>query len=257
MRIEEMNKDLKRAYQTMVDTVEDLVVNQGENLQQAMNTAEEKLKEWKELSKEEVEVISSELKHDFQKLDENLNQAKDSYKEEFKKDAAYVTDSVWSKLLTIMDTNTAQLLAFQKNLNERVMNIKGSDHLTEHQEHTQWNSDHGLWLAEVEIWKKEHAEALEKLAKIEKAIAQHSAMLDEHAQVIKAHEARDHEHEEVLAKAEHDPTSHVFEVKEDEETAVHAQEKQEHTQHAELHDTMRKHHFSIMSLVNKLYKETS
>ncbi|WP_299872843.1 hypothetical protein [uncultured Cocleimonas sp.] len=67
MRIEEMNKDLKRAYQTMVDTVEDLVVNQGENLQQAMNTAEEKLKEWKELSKEEVEVINSEFKYDFKK----------------------------------------------------------------------------------------------------------------------------------------------------------------------------------------------
>jgi len=241
----------------MVDTVEDLVVNQGENLQQALNAAEEKLNEWKELSKEEVEVISSELKHDFQKLDENLSEAKDSYKEQFKKEAAYVTDSVWSKLLTIMDTNTAQLLAFQKNLNERVMTIKGSGHLTEHQEHTQWNSDHGLWLAEVEIWKKEHKEALDKLAKIEKTITQHSAMLDEHAQVIKAHEARDHEHEEALAKAEHDPTSRVFEVKEDEEAAVHSQEKQEHTQHAELHDTMRKHHFAIMSLVNKLYKETS
>lgn len=257
MRIEEMNKDLKHAYQTMVDTVEDLVVNQGESLQQALYTAEEKLKEWKELSQEQVEEITTELKHDFKTLDDNLNESRESYKEQFKKEAAYVTDTVWSKLLTIMDTNTAQLLAFQKNLNERVMSIKGSDHLTEHQEHTQWNSDHGLWLAEVDIWKKEHTEALDKLAKIEKAIAQHSAMLDEHAQVIKAHEARDHEHEEVIAKAEKDPTSRVFEVKEDEEAAVHTQEKQEHTQHAELHDTMRKHHFAIMSLVNKLYKQTS
>ncbi|WP_299872854.1 hypothetical protein [uncultured Cocleimonas sp.] len=257
MRIEEMNKDLKRAYQTMVDTVEDLVVNQGENLQQALQIAEEQLGEWKDLSKEEVEVISSELKHDFKKLEDNLSESREAYKEAFKKEAAYVSDSIWSKLLTIMDTNTAQLLAFQKNLNERVLSIKSADHLTEHEEHTQWSSDHGLWLAEVEIWKKEHAEALGKLAKIEKAIAQHSTLLDEHVQVIKAHEARDHEHEEVLAKAEHDPTSHVFEVKEDEEAAVHAQEKQEHTQHAELHDTMRKHHFTIISLVNKLYKEIS
>ncbi len=257
MRIEEMNKDVKRAYQTMVDTVEDLVVNQGQNLQQAMNSAEEKLNEWKELSKDEVEEITTELKHDFQTLGDNLNESRESYKEQFKKEAAYVTDSVWGKLLTIMDTNTAQLLAFQKNLNERVQAIKGDDHLTEHQEHTQWNSDHGLWLAEIEIWKKEHAEALDKLEKIEKSITQHSALLDEHAQVIKAHEARDHEHEEVIAKAEHDPTSKVFETAENDEVAVHTQEKQEHTQHAELHHTMRKHHFAMMSLVNKLYKETS
>ncbi len=257
MKIEEMNKDLKRAYQTLVDTVEDLVVNQGENFQEAMKSAEEKLSEWKELSKEEVEKISSELKRDFQTLGDNLNESRESYKEQFKKEAAYVSDSIWGKLLTIMDTNTAQFLAFEKNLKERVQAIKGDDHLTEHHEHTQWHSDHGFWLAEVEVWKKEHAEALDKLAKIEKAINQHSDMLDEHAQVITAHEARDHEHEEVLSKTEHDPTSYVFEVKEDEEAAVHKQEKQQHQQHAELHSTMRKHHFAMMSLVNKLYKETS
>ncbi len=256
MRIEELNKDLKDAYQTMVDTVEELVVKDGQNLQQALLVAEEKLNEWEELSKEQVQEISTELKHDFQTLDENLNQAKESYKEEFKKDAAYVTDSVWGKLLTIMDTNTAQLLAFQKNLKEQVQEITTGEHLTEHQEHTQWHSDHGLWLAEVDIWKKEHTEALDKLAKIEKAISQHSNALDEHAQVVQAHEARDHEHEVVLANAEQDPTSRVFEVKEGEEAAVHKQEKQEHTQHAELHNTMKKHHSEMMSLVNKLYKQT-
>jgi len=52
MRIEELNKDLKRAYQTMVDTVEELVVKDGKNLQQAMHSAEETLNEWEELSKE-------------------------------------------------------------------------------------------------------------------------------------------------------------------------------------------------------------
>ena len=256
MRIEEMNKDLKQAYQTMVDTVEDLVVNQGENLQQALHTAEEQLSEWKELSQAEVEEITTELKHDFKKLDENLNESREAYKEEFKKEAAYVTDSVWSKLLAIMNTNTAQLIAFEKNLKDRVDAIKSDDHLTEHQEHTQWDSEHALWRAEIALWKKEHAEALDKLHTIEKAIDQHSQLLDEHAQAITAHEAREHEHEETMAKAEKDPTSHVFEVKDEAKVAVHEQEKQEQEQHAELHDTMRKHHFAMMSLVNKLYKET-
>lgn len=256
MRIEELNKDLKRAYQTMVDTVEELVVKDGKNLQQAMHSAEEKLSEWNELSKEQVQEISTELKHDFQTLNENLNEAKESYKEEFKKDAAYVTDSIWGKLMKITDSNTEQLLVFEETLKEQAQAVTSGEHLTEHQEHTQWNSEHELWLAEIALWKKEHAEAFSKLEKIEAAISQHSDDLDEHAQVIQAHEARDHEHEEVMAKAEQDPSSKVFEVADDKEVAVHKQERQEHHQHAELHNTMKKHHSEMMSLVNKLYKQT-
>ena len=124
MRIKELNSDFQHAYKTLVDNVEELVVKEGKNLQQALHSAEEKLSEWGELSKEEAQEISTELKHDFQKLSVSLNDAKESYKEEFKQEAAYITDSIWNKLLKIMDTSTAQLLAFEKNLEEKVLDIR-------------------------------------------------------------------------------------------------------------------------------------
>lgn len=255
MRIKELNSDFQHAYKTLVDNVEELVVKEGKNLQQALHSAEEKLSEWGELSKEEAQEISTELKHDFQKLSVSLNDAKESYKEEFKQEAAYITDSIWNKLLKIMDTSTAQLLAFEKNLEEKVQEIRTGEHLTNHQEHNQWNSDHKLWSAEIALWKKESTQAQSKLGEIETAIKQYSDALDEHAQVVQSHEARDHEHEEVMANAEQDPSSHVLEAAVEKDAAMHIQERKEHNQHAELHNTMKKHHSEMMSLVNRLHKK--
>jgi len=255
MRIEELNSDFNKAYHTMVETIEELVVDGGKSFNQALLSAEKKMSEWSDLTKEEIEETSNEIKHDFLKLGENLNKAKESYKEEFKLDAAYVTDSIWDKLLNIMDSNTAQLLAFKKNLEEQIHEIKTEEHLTIHQEHTQWNAEHELWLGEIALWNKEHAEALIKLDEISVAINQYSNALDEHAQVIQAHEARDHEHEKVIANAERDPSSQAFKEADENDTTMHQQERQVHSQHAELHNSLKRNHSEMMTLVNRLYKK--
>lgn len=255
MRIEALNKKFHHAYQTLVDTVEELVVKDGKNLQQAIHSAEEKLSECSGLSKVEVQEISTELKQVFQTLNVHLNDAKESFKEEFKQNTVFVTDSIWGKFLKIVDTNTVQLLAFEKNLEEQVQEIRTVEHLTNHQEHTQWNSDHELWLVEIALWKIQHAKALSKLDEIEKAINQHSNDLDEYAQVVQAHEAREHEQEEVMANAERDPSIHVLEALDGKRNAMHKQERQEHNQQTKLHRSMKKYHFGMMLLLNNLYKQ--
>ena len=256
MKPEDNNSELRRAYQNLVETVEDLVVKEGKTLQQAMFFAEDKLSEWNELSKKQVQDISEELNHDLKTLGENLNGATEAYKEQFKLDAAYVTDSVWEKLLNVMDENTAQLSVFIKDLKDQAQANTTDHHIEEHQEHTQWNSEHELWLSEVDLWKEEHATALSQLTSIEKMIKQHSDALDEHAQAIKAHQASSHEHEVDIANAEKDPSSQVYEETEDHDSETHDQERQEHLQHAQLHKTMKRHHLKIMSLVSELYKKT-
>ena len=255
MKTEDMNKEFKRAYKSLVDTVEELVVKDGKSLQQAMHTAEERLSEWNNLNKKQVEEISTELTNNFHTLGESLKGAREAYKEQFQLDAAYVNDSIWDKLLKVMDANTAQLLVFEEDLKERAQAATSKVHLTEHQQHTQWKSDHELWLAEIALWKKEHDTALAQLADIEKTIKQHSDALDEHAQAVQAHEASDHEHEKTIANAEKDPSNQVFEESEDKEASVHKQEAQEHRQHAELHDTMKKSHLKMMASVAELYKK--
>lgn len=250
------NGDFRRAYQNLVDTVEDLVVKEGKTLQQAMYSAEDKLSEWSELSKKQVQDISTEFNHDLKTLGENLNGATEAYKEQFKLDAAYVTDSIWEKLLNVMDANTAQLSVFIKDLKDQAQGNTTDQHINEHADHTKWDSEHELWLSEIDLWKQEHATALSQLSSIEKMIKQHSDALDEHAQVIKAHQASSHEHEVDIAKAEKDPTSEQYEDAVKRDSVIHAQERQEHLQHAELHRTMKRHHMRMMASVSELYKKT-
>lgn len=256
MRPEAITKEYQRAYHSLVDYVEEQVVKEGKTLQQALHSTEETLSEWNELSKEQVQELNTALKHDFQKLGESLKGAREAYKEQFKLDAAYVTDSIWGQFLSVIDTSTAQFAAFEKDLKEQVQEIVTGEHLNEHQQHTQWKSDHELWLSEIALWKKQHTGALAKLEEIGKSIIQQSNLLDEHAQVIQSHEARDHEHEAVIADAEQDPSSQVFGAADETSVSMHEQEKQEHQQHAELHESMKKHHLKVMTLVSELYKKT-
>ena len=255
MSTEKPNKDFKDAYQELVDAVEELVVKEGKSLQEAFQLAEYKLDKWEELSQEEVQEISHGLKKDFQNLGHGLNLVKESYKEELKLDAAYITDSIWDKLLNIMDSNTAQLLAFEKNLDEQVQELTTAEHITNHQEHSQWESEHKLWLSEIALWKKESIQAQAQLEAIEIGIKKYSDALDEHAQVVQAHESSEHDHEKTMAKAEKDPTSQVFAEADEDGIELHKQEKHEHDQHAELHQSMKKHHAEMMSLINRLYKK--
>ena len=257
MGIKELSKDFQQAYHELVDNVEELVVKERKNLQQALDEAEKLLDEKGDLAEDEIKKASSELKHDFKNLNLGLNKAKEAYKEEFSLDAAYLTDSIWEQLHNIMDSNTAHLLAFEKNLEERVQEIKAAQHLRDHSEHTEWNSEHGLWLTEVSLWKRESILAQQKLSEIGTAIKLYSNALDEHAQVIEAHAATEHDHEKAMANAEKDPSSEVFEAADDTSAAVHKQEKKEHLQHAELQNTMKQHHNELMFLVDMLHKKAA
>ena len=255
MKTQKIHEKLQNAYHEMVENISSLTQNEGKTLKEAIKIAEEKLSTWQELTKEEVEKISDEVKSDLKSIGETLQGAKDAYKEQFKLDAAYLTDSLWDKLSKVADVGKEEFIAFSNDLKDRVQKVKTSEHTSEHQDHLRWYSDHKFWLDEIELWKKDHQLALDKLQAIEAEIKKHSGELDEHAQAIKAHEELDHQHEEVIAATELDPTSRVFEEDDDKDISVHEQEKKEHALHAELHDTLKKDHRKMMSLVNHLYKE--
>ncbi len=255
MEIELLNKQLHYAYQTLVDTVEELVIEDGKSLYQALDSAEEKLSEWGELSKEDVQEISKELKHNLQSLlGEHINEAKGSLKEEFKQHAAFVTDDIWDQLWKIMYTNAVQLLSTEKNLEEQLLEIRSSKYLINIPEHSQWNSDYELWLTEIALWEIQDAKAFNKLDEINKAIKQYSNMLGEHAKVIHANEVRGHAHEKVMSIAKQHPNIHVIDSLDNKENAIRVKKRQDHTQHTKLHNSMKKHHSEMISLVNQLYK---
>ena len=255
MEIELLNKKLHYAYQSLVDTVEELVTEDGISLYQALDCAEENLMEWGELSKEDVQDISKLLKHNLQRLlKEHINESKESLKEKFKQHAAFVTDDTWDQLWKILYTNAVHLLSTEQNLEERILEISSSKYLTNISEVSHWNSDYELWLTEIALWEIQVAKTFNKLDEIKKAIKQHSNMLSEHAKVTHAHEVRGHAHEKVMFIAKEHPNIHVIDPLDNKENAMRMKIRQEYTQHAELHNSMQKDHSEMMSLVNKLHK---
>lgn len=247
---------LHASYQAMIDSVEEFVVKEGKTLHQAFQAAEEKLGNSKEMSKKEIQQASKELKDNLRLWAEAAEGVSKAYKDQIKFDLAHAKSSVWEKLQSIANTNTAELIEFTTTLKERAQAAVTENHLAAHQEHNQWGSEHALWLDEIEFWKKGHEQALTKLVAIEKALKQQSTSLAEHAQAIKDHAEITHEHETVMKNAEQDATSKVFEAADENETATHQQERKLHMQNAELHLALKTHHFKIMAMINTLYKQT-
>ncbi len=254
MKTQELSEKMIKAYQNMLETIETLIEKEGKPLKEAVQIAEEKLSKWKELTNEESQKISAEVKNDLQSVGEALKGAKNAYKEQFKIDADYLTDAIWEKLSKIADVATEEFLAFTEDLKERAHKVRMDEHANEHKEHLRWYSDHDFWINEIEVWKKDHQQALKKLQAIESSIKKHTDLLEEHAQAIRAHEKLDHEHEEVMVSYETDPTSHIAEEEDDKYIAIHDQERQEHEKQAALHNSMKKKHREMMAIINHLYK---
>jgi MFS superfamily sulfate permease-like transporter len=248
--------DFQSSYQAMVDSVEEFVVKEGKTLQQAFHSAEEKLHDAKELSKEKIKQASKDLKNNLRLWSDAVEGASEAYKEQIKFDLAYVNNSIWSKFQSIANSNTVELMEFTRTLKEKAQSVRTEDHLVAHQEHHQWDSEHALWLDEIALWQSEHDKALTKLAEIEKALKQQSRSLHKHGLAIQAHAKLAQEHEKIMSNAEQDPSSEVFEEADEKEIAAHEKERQLHCQESELHHSLKTRHFKIMAMINMLYKES-
>ena len=71
----------EKGYYSMLEAVENLVAKEGKNLKEAVLIAEEKLSEWGELGREEVNTISDEVKRDLGSLGETIEEAMDNIRE--------------------------------------------------------------------------------------------------------------------------------------------------------------------------------
>lgn len=257
MKIKKLTAEIHTTYQTMVDAVEEFVVKEGKTVQQAFNAAEEKLHELSEISKDEIDQVSQDLKENLRLMGENVEGASEAYKEQIKLNMAFVNSTIWDKLLKTSDSSTAQLAQFTRALKEEAQAVTTGEHLSAHQEHSQWSAEYGLWLSEANLWKKEHDQAIHKLKDIETALKQQSAALHEHIQVIQSHEARDHEHETAMADAEKDPSSEDYKAADEGEATVHERERKIRVKHAEMHRVFKVHHYKMMGMINLLYKKAN
>ncbi len=256
MKMKKRTAELQASYQAMIDAVEEFVVKEGKTLQQAFHAAEKTLHDAKEVSKEQIEQTSKDLKNNLRVFSEAAEGVSEAYKEQIMFDFDYVSKSIWDKFQSIANSNTVELMAFAKDLREQAKTALTDEHTTAHQEHNQWSSEHALWLDEVEFWNKEHKKALTKLVEIEKSIKQQSSVLQEHVQAIQAHTKLEHEHEKTMKNSERDFSSKAYKEADVKENPVHQQERKMHAQESAKHHALKTHHFKVMAMINILHKET-
>lgn len=251
-----LQEKLQRAYHDMLENVEDMVEKEGKSIREAFYKAEDKLGEWEQLSKEEVQKVSDEVKRDLVSLGETLEGAKAAFREQIQFDKRYLAEATWHKLSSIADKSTVQLIQLQKTLEENVREITREEHDSKRHQHQHWHSDHALWLDDVAKWERTHTEATEKLAEIQYVLDQQVIALEEHKQSILAHEAIAQQHEHRMEDAERDPMNQRIKEQELHDNVLHVEEKALHQQQEDFHHRMKRYHLKTMILLNTLHKET-
>lgn len=255
MDTQDITSKLQRAYHSMVDILNDLVEKEGKSLKEAVGVAQQKLSGWEELTREEVEKVSAEVKQDLSSLDESLHKARQSFRDQLVLDTRYLKETSLDKLNQIADKATLELAQFREDLREKSEDVTEDKHETEHHQHQQWDSEHAMWLDDIAVWEREYKEAGEKLLVIQDGIRQHGVALQEHAQTIHAHQARDHEHETVMAAVERDQSNETAAGGDTSREEAHKQMQHVHEKHANFHQEIKQQHKETMVLIDKLYKQ--
>ena len=227
MSDDKQKTDLQASYNAMVEAFEEFVVKEGKTLQQAFHAAEEQLADATEHSREKINQASQELKYNLHLFSDALEGVSHAYKENLLFDWDYINSTLWEKFQSIANSNTTELIAFTKTLKEQAEAATTDSHISAHQQHSEWDSEHAFWLDEIKLWDKNHKEALSKLHEIEQAIKSHSAILNDHSKAIKKHMKLEHQHEQI-----------------------------NHAQQAKLHERLKAKHLQTMVMVNMPHSET-
>ena len=246
---------MQRAYQSMVDSLEELVDIEGKNLKEALELAQQRLTEWGELSREEVVKVSNEVKQDLGSLGKTLREARQSFRDNLAQDAEYLKETSLDKLDKIADKTMVELAEFMEVLNTKVKEAVENKHEIEHHAHQKWDREHAMWLDDITLWHKEHQQAEEKLLTIQDSIRQQSEALQEHAQTIRAHQAREHEHEVTMADVEQNMNNKKAIEHDTVSEQAHEQLQHVHENQAKLHQEIKQKHKKTIVLVEKLYKK--
>ena len=254
MKTENIGDKLQRGYHATIDAIESLVKKEGKSLKDALNIAEQKLKNLEGVTADEYRHIRDEVRYDLHTMGERLSEAKTSFKQRLEMDSIFMKQSALKSLTSIAEQTGHELVQLKDSLFNKEPDLEKDPLFIEHRDHREWHDEHTLWLKEIEMWRKEHHEAGAQLLEIHDAVRLKGKDLEEHAQAIRAHEIVDREHEALIAELEKqsDNTAPIEESSED--RASHEAMKKTHKNHALLHQQFRNEHLEMMRLVGRLHE---
>jgi len=146
MDTKNVQEKLQKAYHSMLEHIEELVDKDKKPLKEAFQEAEEKLSEWRELSREEVDHISGELKSNLSDVGEASNQLNQSLKETLSFDASYLAGSIWNRLSKVADQTMVELSELGDELREHM----STDASTKSEQQQVWFNDAMQWQGDYE-----------------------------------------------------------------------------------------------------------
>ncbi len=173
MDSKDVQEKLQKAYHSMLENVEEFVDKDKKPLKQAFTEAEEKLSEWRELTREEVDHISEELKSNLSEIGEVSHRLNQSIKQTLSFDASYLADSIWNRLSKLADHTAVELAEFSDDLRQHM----ATDASTYSEQQQNWLNDAMQWQSEYEI-------ALKKLDKVRAEVRQKIRETTKYSQAI-------------------------------------------------------------------------
>ena len=200
MESKEIQEKLQSAYKSMLEHIEELVDKDKKPIKEAFIEAEEKLNEWQELSREEVEHISDEIKSNISDWGEASNQLNDSLKETFDFDKAYLADSIWNSLSKVADKTRVDFIEFTEDLH-RHMAMGATSH----------SDQQKIWFDDGLQWKGDYEVALKQLDEVRASVRKKITKTSRYCKNVSEETTNQGEHD-LLAQTNQEITEAVNEL---------------------------------------------
>ena len=200
MDTKEVQDKLQKAYHSMLEHVEELVEKDKKPLKEAFVEAEEKLSEWRELSREEIEHISDELKSNLSEFGETTHRVNQSLKQTLSFDAAYLAGSIWNSLSKVADKTIVELSELNESLQEHMATDAAS-----------YSEQQQIWFNEVVQWQGDYEKALKQLDELRAGVRKQIRKTTTYSKSISKKQSNQEEHD-LLAQINQEITSSIDEL---------------------------------------------
>jgi len=194
-----VQEKLQDAYKSMLEHVEELVEKDKKPLKQAFEEAEEKLSEWRELSREEVSHISDELKSNLSDIGEASNQLNESLKETLSFDASYLAGSIWNTLSKVADNTLVELTELGESLRSHTVTDAST-----------YSDQQQVWITDAADWHENYKKSLQQLDAIRADIRKKIRQTNAYSKAVNNEKADQSRHD--LLAQENQETSDAMDV---------------------------------------------
>jgi uncharacterized coiled-coil DUF342 family protein len=189
---------LQKAYNSMLEHIEELVDKDKKPLKEAFSEAEDKLSEWRELSREEIDHISTELKSNLSEWGETTHRLNQSLKETLSFDTAYIANNVWSKLSRVADQTIVELSELGETL-QRNMATDASN-LSDQQK---------LWMDDATQWHEQYERSLKQLDELRAGVRKQMRSITKYSKTINTKQSDEQQNHNRLLQMNQEITSSI------------------------------------------------